>query len=67
MAGVSLDDQLKEARREVALRRHFYPQWVRGGRLTQDAADKQLAAMEAIRDTLVDLVRKANPQGGLDL
>lgn len=34
--------------REVKMRRRVYPRWVEGGRMTQAAADRELAIMEAI-------------------
>lgn len=41
-------DKAKEAKREVAMRRRVYPNWISSGRLTQAAADRQIATMEAI-------------------
>jgi hypothetical protein len=45
---VALADQIKCARRELAMRKNVYPKWVAGGRMKQEAADKELAGMEAI-------------------
>lgn len=49
---ISLDEQIKEVRREIGLRRRVYPQFVASGRITQAKADKQMAAMEAVLETL---------------
>jgi hypothetical protein len=53
---ISLGDQLKEARRELALRTQAYPKFVQRGTLTQGQADYALEAMRAICDTLARLV-----------
>lgn len=50
--GVSLDDQIKAAGRELGMRRSTYPRWVRLERMSQAEADKELAAMDAIYATL---------------
>jgi hypothetical protein len=52
---ITLADQLKEAQRELALRRRAYPGFVERGRMTQGQADYHLAAMEAIVQTLARL------------
>jgi hypothetical protein len=49
---VSLEDQIKCVRRELAMRQRVYAQWVTNGRMKQEAADKELAAMQAVHDTL---------------
>jgi len=49
---ISLADQIAEAKRELALRKRCYPQWVQSGRLDATKAQHQLVCMEAIVDTL---------------
>ncbi len=39
---------IEEARRELAMRRRFYPKWVRAGRIKQQDADRRIDLMEAI-------------------
>jgi hypothetical protein len=51
---VSIDDQIKCVRRELGMRHRVYAKWVEGGRMKQDAADKELAAMQAVLDTLLE-------------
>lgn len=53
---IPLADQLAEVRREIGMRRKAYPRWVSLGRMTQQQADRSLALMEAVRDTLAGLV-----------
>lgn len=48
----SIDDQIAEAERELAMRRSAYPRWVANGTLKADKADRQVKAMEAILGTL---------------
>jgi len=52
---ITLTEQLAEARRELALRRKCYPQWVQSGKLDVGEAHDQLQAMEAIVQTLQKL------------
>lgn len=49
---IPLAEQAAEAQREIAFRHRVYPGSVRNGKLTQAAADQQIAVMRAIRDTL---------------
>ena len=39
---------MREAQREAGLRRFVYPKRVEGGKLTQSAATRQIAMMEAM-------------------
>jgi len=52
---ITLDMQIAAARRESMLRRRVYPGWVGSGRMKQAEADKEIAAMEAIEATLIEL------------
>ena len=54
-AMITLAEQIDEARRELALRRKCYPQWVKRGTLTHEDAYHQLSCMEAIVRTLLRL------------
>lgn len=55
MPDITLLDQIKEVRRELAMRRNVYPKWVARGSLKQSDADYRIDAMcEALR-TLEDL------------
>ena len=49
---ITLEEQIAEAERELALRRRLYPGWVEVGRLTPVQARHQLRAMWAIVTTL---------------
>jgi hypothetical protein len=48
----TLDQQLAEVRREIEMRRRVYASWVRNGKMRQDAADRQIACMEAVHETV---------------
>jgi hypothetical protein len=52
---MTLEDQVKEARRELALRKVVYPKQVARGTLTEGQAAYHLAAMAAIVATLTRL------------
>lgn len=49
---VPLSEQIKCVEREIVLRRRVYPRWVESGRMKQAKADQEIAAMEAILETL---------------
>jgi hypothetical protein len=49
---ITLAEQIAEAQRELALRRHLYPGWIKAGRLSREDANRQLLAMSEIVRTL---------------
>lgn len=51
----TLDYQIATVEREIRVRRSVYPRQVAARRMGQDYADREIAAMEAVRDTLVKL------------
>ena len=61
---ITLTEQLAEARRELALRRRLYPDFIKRGTLDMTTAHSQLQAMVAIVATLE---RLAAEQGQLAL
>lgn len=48
MLGVSFDQMIACAKRELGIRRKFYPGWVQRGTMDQQTADKEIHHMEAI-------------------
>lgn len=52
MTEFTYDQQLAEVDRELAMRRRLYPQWVAKGTLRAETADRQIAIMEAVRETV---------------
>jgi hypothetical protein len=63
---VSLADQVAAVRREIKMRERTFPRWVATARMSQDVADRELAAMRAVLQTLLPLV-PAEAQGKLML
>ena len=53
---VTIERQLQAAERELALRRRVYPRWIEKKKMTQAKADDEIAAMEAITETLRGLM-----------
>lgn len=51
----SLADQIAAVRREIVMRERVYPWQVRNGRMSQAAADRELAAMRAVLATLEEI------------
>jgi hypothetical protein len=51
----TIAEQIACVRRELALRKNFYPKWVQSGRMKAEAADHEIACMQAIHDTLAEL------------
>lgn len=45
---VPLSDQVDCVRREIAQRRRVYPRLIERGKMTQVAADREIARMEAV-------------------
>lgn len=52
---VSIDRQINCAKRELSMRLGVYPRWVANGRMSQEKADDEIAAMEAIIETLEEV------------
>ena len=55
---ITLEDQLKCAKRELAMRLNAYPKWVQMKRLDQEKADWEIACMQEIAKTLESLIPK---------
>lgn len=55
-----LDRQIKCLAREVALRKSVYPKWIASGRMKQDEADDEIAAMEGALKSL-EFMKKYEP------
>lgn len=49
---VPLDQQIACVRRELAMRKNVYSKRVRDGKMKQADADREIAAMQAVHDTL---------------
>lgn len=54
---ITLKDQIKCVRREVVMRTTYYPNLIRAGKLRERDAEHELAAMEAVLETLEALER----------
>ena len=52
---ITLEEQIAEAQRELALRRKCYPQWIKSGKLDASDAHYQWQAQAAIVRTLMRL------------
>lgn len=55
MGIISLHEQIVCVRREIGMRERVYPKWVSAGRMKQDVADREIAAMRAVLATLETL------------
>lgn len=52
---MTLDDQIKCVKREIAMRERVYPSFIARGKLKPHEAEWQLEAMKAVLKTLTDL------------
>lgn len=52
---ITLEQMIACVRREIAMRKRVYPRWVADGRMARDAAEREIAAMQAVHDTLAAL------------
>ena len=48
----TLEEQIAEVKREIMLRKAYYPAWVRQGKLTQAEASRQLQLLVEVLKTL---------------
>ena len=61
----TLEEQIKEVEREIALRKSVYPRWIEKGKLKPDKAARQIETMEAVARSLYVLLSardKASPR-----
>lgn len=58
-----LEAQFREAGREVAMRRKLYPKWVAKGTLDSAQADRQIALMEGIKETVRQALQAEKMRG----
>jgi len=54
---IPLSDQLKCVRREIAFRERVYARRVADRKMTQAQADREIATMKAVAETLAPLAR----------
>jgi hypothetical protein len=59
---ISLTEQITCLRREIGYRERVYPRWCSQGKMKQDKADYEVAAMKAALATLVRLYDEQNPE-----
>lgn len=52
---VTLEQQIACVARELKRRRKIYPTWIEKKKVNENAANQEIAAMEAILNTLTDL------------
>lgn len=63
---ITLDQQIKCVRREIALRERVYPKWVREGKKKPYDAAFEIAAMKAVLKTLEDYDRVCSHASALE-
>lgn len=49
---ITLDDEISELEREIALRQRVYPRWVADKRMTTNAADRHISVMKSAVESL---------------
>jgi hypothetical protein len=64
---ISIEQQIQAAERELSMRRRVYPRRVDDGKMTPEKSAHEIAAMEAIIETLKGLASALTKQPGLDL
>jgi hypothetical protein len=50
--GMTLEEQIKSVEREITMRERVYPRWVAAGKMKQEKALFEIAAMRAVLETL---------------
>lgn len=56
----TLDDQIACVDREIRMRRRVYPRQVSAGRMSQQTADREIALMSAVLETLLSLAPRGS-------
>ena len=56
---MTIEDQIKAVEREISMRRRVYPRWVENKRMSQEKADKEIATMEAVLETLKEVQKQS--------
>ncbi len=62
---ITIDEQINEVKREIAMRQKLYPKWIEAGSLEKTKADFQILAMAAVLISLQAVAREKAPQAGL--
>ncbi|MCA1623362.1 MAG: hypothetical protein LC768_13130 [Acidobacteria bacterium] len=62
---ITIDEQIAEVKREIAMRRKVYPKWIEAGSMQKSKADFQVLAMEAVLILLQAIAKETAPQAGL--
>lgn len=57
---VTLEDQLRCVEREIALRERVYSRWAESGKMMRQKADREIAVMRAVADTLRATMARAS-------
>jgi hypothetical protein len=52
MTTTTIDQQIRDVGREIAMRRSCYPRWVASGKMIQAQADHQIACMSDVYEML---------------
>lgn len=52
---ITILDQIGEVQREIAVRERVYPSWIQRGTLKQETADRNLARMRKVLETLQNI------------
>lgn len=52
---ISLDDEIICVRREIGMRERVYPRWVAGGKMKQHNAEREIAVMKSVLESLYRL------------
>ncbi len=62
---VTIDEQINEVKREIAMRNKVYPRWIEAGSMKKSKADFQILVMEAVLISLQEIAKQKAPQAGL--
>ena len=56
---ITIEDQIKAVEREINMRLRVYPKWVENKRMSQEKANKEIATMEAVLETLKEVQKQS--------
>jgi len=62
---ITIDEQINEVKREIAMKNKVYPKWIESGSLPIAKANFQILVMEAVLISLQETAKQTSPQAGL--
>ncbi len=63
---IDIDGQIKAVEREISMRKRVYPKWIQNSNFTKKGAEKEIASMMAVLNSLKFIKSMVEPTLGFD-